>query len=330
MSKLSIDEEINNLISDEKTIKCIPDVKHEIPMATYGIGKIIAYIVYLIILISFVIYTQIDHDNKDLKKKIFSLMSSNQENEFEKTLYLFVYGTLIILMTISVIYNIDYYNVSYAKTFATFSKPKYLLLLLLSSFIKSISYVVISIMIILLRKGIIKNHIKFISSISSVIFLFEILLESCGYNKWLDHEEISKCKSLYNDISDINPSDDIDTQTQNMNLINISQKGDPFQLSFSKLSTFFIFVCIVFLVIKMFIITGINSKKHKLRVPISKFLVEIIIIGIVGLISLYLSLKVKKNNKEFFTKNNILIGSIIPIILHIMSEYNNMYLHVTI
>lgn len=330
MSDISHEEEIKNLISDENIIKCIPDVKHEIPKVTNGIGKIIAYVIYLIILISFLIYTHIDHDDKDLKKKIFELMNSNKANEFERTLYLFVYGTLIILMTVSVIYNIDYYNVSYAKTFATFSKPKYLLLLLLSSFIKSITYIFVSIIVILLRKGIIRNHIKFISSVSSVIFLFEILLETCGYNKWLDHDEISKCKSLYNDISDINPSDDIDVQTHNMNMINISQKGDPFQLSFSKLSTFFIFICIVLLIIKMFIVTGINSKKHKLGIPISKFLLEILIIGIFGLISLYLSLKVKKNNKDFFTKNNILIGSIIPIVLHIMSEYNNMYVNVTI
>lgn len=324
----NLNDETKNEIPNNEAKKCIPDIKHEIPITSYSSGKIILYIIYLILLISFLIYTHIDHENKNVKKKISSLFSSNEQNEFEKTLYIIVYGLLIMLISISVIYNIDYYNISYARTYSTITKPKYLMLLFLSSFIKSITFILISIIVILIRDGTIKKHFKFISGVASVIFLFDYLLETCGYNKWLDHENISKCMSPYNDISEINPSEDVDIQTHNMNLINISQKGDPFLLSFSKLSTTFIFGCLIFLIIKLFIITNNNSKNHKFKIPVSKFMLEIFVIGTFSILSLYLSLGIKKNNKEFMTKNNLLIGIIFPIILHIMFEYNDLYIDV--
>lgn len=328
MSDLS--HEDYEIIDEEIKKRCTPINIHDVPTTTYGKEKIISYIIFSIIMTSLIIYFYDKHvikkNNTIIKKSLFtSIFGSGNADEFGKTLYILIFGLLILMTSIAIIYNIDYYDVQYAKTFVTLSKPKYLLLSFASSIIKSIFGILIATTIVLIRGGHIKNHSNIISFLAIMLFSFDFLFEMCGYNKWLAHDEISKCESPYNDITDIVPSDDINIQTRNMNIINISQKGDPFLLSFSKLSVTFVIGCLIFLLIKLFVITGKNMQKHKLGTSQSKFIMEILIIGILSIISIYLSSKIKKNNNKLLSTNNIILGNIIPIVLHIMFEFNNVY-----
>ena len=310
--------------------RCTPKLIHDVPLTIYGKEKILLYFIFSFIFVLLIIYFYNKHvikkSNSIIKKSIFtSIFGSNNTDDFEKTFYILIFGLLILIVAISIIYNIDYYDVPYAKTFATFSKPNYLLLLIGSSTIKSIFGIMIAIIIILMRGGQLKNHTNILSFLAIMLFSYDCLLEICGYNKWLAQDEISKCESPYNDITDVLPSDDIDIQTRNMNIINISQKGDPFLLSFSKLSVTFVIGCFIFLMIKLFIITEKNVKIHKLGTSEFKFIIEILIIGILSMISIYLSSKIKKNKYKILSTNNIILGNIIPIVLHIMFEFNNVY-----
>ena len=325
---------IENDIYDEKIEKrCTPINKHQIPTVSSGSKKIIPYIIFILLLSSFIIYVSVE--NITIKKTdIFNdikstIIGSEKNNDFEKTFSLLIYGLLTVIISIAVVYNIDYHDISYAKTFATFSKPKYLSLLFAAAFVKSLFGIIISIFVIMMRNGNPQNHYMILFTIAVLLFLYDLSLEMCGFYKWLAHDEIANCNSPYNEIADIIPSDDIDVQTHNMNIINVSQKGDPFILSFSKLSITFILGCFIFLVLRLFIITGHNLQTHKLGTSNSRFILEIIFIGIFSLIPFYLSSKLKKDSKPFFTIHNIIIGNIIPIVLHLMFEYNGMYSKLT-
>jgi hypothetical protein len=180
----------------------------------------------------------------------------NYEKEFERVLTNLRIGIIIIIILLSIVYQINYREELYSKTF--FNVPQYRARLFKDMFFTFIFTFLGSSFVWWSRTGYVGSYNQMSTSItiSTIFTLFVLGKELSGYNRWLAQDETINGKGPYSDIDE----KDIDHKPQKEEY-DFKDQGDPFIVSLGWFSFIFTTSILVIFFLKMLYVSY-NAYKY--------------------------------------------------------------------
>ena len=245
---------------------------------------------------------------------------------FELSLGISKVSLLIIFIVVTLIYQIKYKDVKWARTllndknffwktlsnggivavFSVFS-----LLLFYTLRLELTDFKILNAGEILLK--IIKQKWKTLLFVLVIVFIFDITKESCGLNRFLDSKEINDNKNDYNKISEneikiFNP-EDLETQ------------GEPFKNSIAWTAIYFTLIAFLYYFLMMLIALGYGIKSGENNILNTKlFIFELIGLFVLNYLGSIITFIIRKNKISGGLLSSSIIA-IIAVLIHIFSQF---------
>jgi len=259
---------------------------------------------------------------------------------FELSLGISKVSLLIIFIVVTLVYQLKYNNVNWAKT--QLNDTNYFWKTFLNGGIVATFSVFSLILFYKLRLSSgesllskIKENWKTLLFVLIIVFIFDISKESSGLNRFLDAKEIEQGESDYNKIS----NDEIKIFDPK----NLETQGEPFINSIAWTAIYFTGIVILYLILMMFISLGYGIKSGENGVPNVKiFFLEIgglFILNFIGSMITYIIRKRKIKIEDGLLSSSIIdiiniigggllsssIIGIIAVIIHILSQFTGVF-----
>jgi hypothetical protein len=246
---------------------------------------------------------------------------------FDLSLGISKVSLLIIFIVVTLVYQIKYNNVKWAKTllnnnqffwktlsnggivaaFSVFSLLLFYRLRLESTELKSEN--------ILLK--IIKQNWETLLFVFIIVFIFDITKESSGLNRFLDSKELNDNENDYNKISE--------NEIKIFNPKNLETQGDPFTNSIAWTSIYFIGIIILYLILMMFIALGYGIKSGENGVPnVKLFIFELIGLFVLNYLGSIITFIIRKRRISGGLVSSSIIA-VIAVIIHIFSQFTGVF-----
>lgn len=245
---------------------------------------------------------------------------------FELSLGISKVSLLIIFIVVTLVYQIKYNNVKWAKTllnnnqffwktlsnggivaaFSIFSLLLFYRLRLESTEIKTLKAGEILLKII-------KQKWKTLLFVLILVFIFDITKESSGLNRFLDSKELNDNENDYNKISE--------NEIKIFNPKDLETQGDPFTNSIAWTSIYFTGIIILYLILMMFIALGYGIKSGENGVSnVKLFIFELIGLFVLNYLGSIITFIIRKRRISGGLLSSSIIA-VIAVIIHIFSQF---------